>query len=212
MRYRSEIGWAQVRHRPRSRTHETIGTLSRLVRVVEQKEQCGRGETSDSWPGTRWMTAFRSDPTATPAIPHSTARAAVMLAALRCPQRQPCAYPTAPRREHADPAAEGWATVWTTTGALSRLVVSSVMALGTRFRDCSHQLRYPPGGYHAGGAGLEAVADAPDGDDPARAVGLAFDLAPKPVHVFGDGRFVLPVTGGGPDVLQKLLAGKHLTG
>ena len=57
---------------------------------------------------------------------------------------------------------------------------------------------------------LEAVADAANGLDPLRVVGVGFDLCAKASDVLGHRRFVLPLARGGPDVFEQLRPGVHL--
>src|SRR3954447_4347415 len=63
----------QVRHLPRSTSHDTTGMLSRFESCVLHDGQCERGVTSDSCRGTRQITTFRNDPTTSPYTPAITA-------------------------------------------------------------------------------------------------------------------------------------------
>src|SRR5438067_2151024 len=71
-----------ARQRPRSATQDTTGTLSTGATGVPQLGQRDRGRITDSRRGTRWMTTFRNDPTASPRTPHTTARNAVTMRTL----------------------------------------------------------------------------------------------------------------------------------
>ena len=61
-------------------------------------------------------------------------------------------------------------------------------------------------------SGLEAVADAPHGADPAGVIGVDLDLAADAADVLGHGAGVLPVRGGAPHLGQQLLTGEDLAG
>src|SRR5689334_23345705 len=59
---------------------------------------------------------------------------------------------------------------------------------------------------------FEAVADAPDGGDPAGPVRVVLDLLADAAHVLGDGGRVLPGRRRGPHVLEQLVPGEDLAG
>src|SRR6476661_8155783 len=56
----------QLRHRPRSATHDTTGTLSRGRTGAPHDGQCDGGCRIDSPFGTRAITTFAKEPTARP--------------------------------------------------------------------------------------------------------------------------------------------------
>src|SRR5437016_10309572 len=64
--YLGEIRAPQFRHRPRSRTHPRIGTLSRLAISTPQVGHRERGRTTDSPAGTRAVTTVMKLPSASP--------------------------------------------------------------------------------------------------------------------------------------------------
>jgi len=77
--YRTEIDSLQLRHRPKSNTHESTGMLSRGEIGVSQLGQCDAGWTTDSFRGTRQMTTFKNDPMTRPNTPHIAATSAVTM-------------------------------------------------------------------------------------------------------------------------------------
>src|SRR3954447_10644590 len=78
------MGSRQLRHRPRSTSQETIGTLSRARIRSPQFGQCDGGETIDSPRGTRQMTTFRKLPMQAPRSAAYIDATAVRLATLWC--------------------------------------------------------------------------------------------------------------------------------
>src|SRR5580692_7851973 len=64
--YRHEIQAPQSRHRPRSTTQLTTGTLSYHRIACPHAMQCERGVTIDSCPGKREMHTFRKLPKSSP--------------------------------------------------------------------------------------------------------------------------------------------------
>src|SRR3954468_7897994 len=67
----------QCRQRPRSRSQEMTGMLSRGAISVPQAGQCDGGRTMDSPRGTRQMTTLRNEPMRRPKIPQKPANVAV---------------------------------------------------------------------------------------------------------------------------------------
>src|SRR3954467_3391537 len=67
----------QCRQRPRSRSQETTGMLSRGAISVPQDGQCEGGRTMDSPRGTRQMTTLRKEPMRRPKIAQMAAKVAV---------------------------------------------------------------------------------------------------------------------------------------
>src|SRR3954447_20205050 len=67
----------QCRQRPRSRSQEMTGMLSRGAISVPQDGQCEGGRTMDSPRGTRQMTTLRNEPMRRPKIPQNAAKVAV---------------------------------------------------------------------------------------------------------------------------------------
>ncbi|MDQ1494707.1 MAG: hypothetical protein QOG69_1190, partial [Actinomycetota bacterium] len=64
--YRHEIDALQLRHRPRSRSHENTGTLSYNAIAVSQVMHADPGLAIERRSGTRAATTFRNDPMASP--------------------------------------------------------------------------------------------------------------------------------------------------
>ena len=61
-----DAGAAQCRHRPRSQSHDRIGTLSYQAIGVRQCGQRDAGETTERSSGMRWMQTLRKLPTEAP--------------------------------------------------------------------------------------------------------------------------------------------------
>src|ERR687894_1956817 len=74
------MGSPQRRQRPRSRSHESTGTLSYGAIGAPQPGQRERGRTSDSPRGRRWITTFRKLPMSAPRTPASATAAAMATA------------------------------------------------------------------------------------------------------------------------------------
>src|SRR5438477_123318 len=94
---------------------------------------------------------------------------------------------------------------------LSLFTTSSVTE-GKSFRSASAVLSSAAMCPAGGASGLEAVPDAPDGDDAAGVVGILLELAPEAADVLRDGGVRLPVRRRAPYLLEELLPGEDLAG
>ena len=74
--YRAEMRAPQCRQRPRSATHDTMGTSSAALSSLEHDGQCDGGATIDSPRGTRHSTTLRNDPINAPSTKANTTTSA----------------------------------------------------------------------------------------------------------------------------------------